>query len=582
MVNMNAADDKECNNKQNTNKVNGTAEEACGTSNTPQNEENKTTKQNGNSVQKTDTNPFTNGAYPKTKQEPQNGSIGPSSSNRSCNDKSFGKSENSQVECRENNGDSALRNSECCDSTQKQCRARDRVSCDYDRNSSSEDEECCIYTYKGDSNQMADLPSSFFNLDLLPQRPLANSRNSSPDMDYLEMDFDPGPSNDRYSSTDSECGDRLENEEEFVPELPLLPKPPECEGAPEVRQVETSHSTPVSPLSSPSPRPESSSERSPVSVPVSSPPISPVRQPEDRTGAVKEETPPVYCYCGANKLSPTSIDENFNDGDGGTMVWKEHEAKDKQVNQIGVSLCGATAVVNALMGLNIQFSVCAVKQFVATRFRAESAPLSEYLLSRCYAGATAEDMIRALDGASQQMVFARFFSTYPKRNISLTSWLSHWIRRGAVPILTLNLQRVVVPDGPPADCWHHQMVYGVSPKGIHLTNPLEVQIESRLWPQLSSPSVLLVRREDVISRWNPDSNLLPLADPSRPDWRRLNVLGQVVNVIREEGARSHLRTHITIPASYTPGVTLCVLRSSPVYDELRLAPELPIDPFANR
>lgn len=74
-------------------------------------------------------------------------------------------------------------------------------------------EDGCIYTYRG-GEHLADLPSSFFSLDMglpldnhLPIPPPyaaaqpaganvrePNSRASSPDMDFLEMDFDPGPS----------------------------------------------------------------------------------------------------------------------------------------------------------------------------------------------------------------------------------------------------------------------------------------------------------------------------------------------------------------------------------------------------
>lgn len=73
-------------------------------------------------------------------------------------------------------------------------------------------EDGCIYTYRG-GEHLADLPSSFFSLDMglpldrhLPPAPNypaqqgaqnarePNSRASSPDMDFLEMDFDPGPS----------------------------------------------------------------------------------------------------------------------------------------------------------------------------------------------------------------------------------------------------------------------------------------------------------------------------------------------------------------------------------------------------
>lgn len=68
----------------------------------------------------------------------------------------------------------------------------------------------CIYTYRG-GEHLADLPSSFFSLDmglpldkhlpLPPNYPIPlqgnrehGSRASSPDMDFLEMDFDPVPS----------------------------------------------------------------------------------------------------------------------------------------------------------------------------------------------------------------------------------------------------------------------------------------------------------------------------------------------------------------------------------------------------
>lgn len=99
---------------------------------------------------------------------------------------------------------------------------------------------------------------------------------------------------------------------------------------------------------------------------------------------------------------------------------------------------------------------------------------------------------------------------------------------GAVPIVTRNLQRGVQAGMEVPDMWHHQMVYGVSARGIHLTNPLEVQTEVLLWPQLASPSVLKIRREDILSRWTPDTSLHSLAHPSLPLWRKLNVLGNII------------------------------------------------------
>lgn len=44
---------------------------------------------------------------------------------------------------------------------------------------------------------------------------------------------------------------------------------------------------------------------------------------------------------------------------------------------------------------------------------------------------------------------------------------SHFVILGAVPIATLNLQKGVKPGWTIPDAWHHQMIYGVSSKGIN-------------------------------------------------------------------------------------------------------------------
>lgn len=102
-------------------------------------------------------------------------------------------------------------------------------------------EDGCIYTYRG-GEHLADLPSSFFSLDMglpldkhlpmLPNYPVAqqagpnpreqNSRASSPDMDFLEMDFDPGPScevdtgDESTPDTDLECSNIPEENEPVI------------------------------------------------------------------------------------------------------------------------------------------------------------------------------------------------------------------------------------------------------------------------------------------------------------------------------------------------------------------------------
>lgn len=109
---------------------------------------------------------------------------------------------------------------------------------------------------------------------------------------------------------------------------------------------------------------------------------------------------------------------------------------------------------------------------------------------------------------------------------------------GAVPIATLNLQNGIAPGNPVPDAWHHQMVFGVGPRGVYLTNPVECVSEAALWPQLCSPSVLMVRRSDVLARWNCHTNLLPLM--SHPDhrWKKMNVLGMLENILTvDEGIK---------------------------------------------
>lgn len=280
-VNMNIAGDKE----NQPIKINGINQESATCSSTISAEANdKTAPQttvNGNSLQNSDCNKatITNGAYSKV-----NPAVCTLSSNNICEASTSRISqalyaESTNLQNTNAGGESAqgtlLRNNPDCqeyenrhETVKKPCKPKVRQACNYDSSGSSEDEECCIYTYKGDSGQMADLPSSFFRLDFMPSRQHANSRNSSPDMDYLEMDFDPGPSNDRDSSSGSDLDGAREDEEKMFPaEASSLPiHQPSCGPTPEpVVEPESNSPTPVSPLSTPSPvwssRPQSSPDQ---------------------------------------------------------------------------------------------------------------------------------------------------------------------------------------------------------------------------------------------------------------------------------------------------------------------------------
>lgn len=259
----------------------------------------------------------------------------------------------------------------------------------------------------------------------------------------------------------------------------------------------------------------------------------------------------------------------------GAMLWSIQEAFEKQTLQIGASACGATAVVDVLKALGEDVTPEEADRCVQTRLRRNESPLPDYLLSRSEAGATHAQLIRGAEEASNGKVLGRFFHLHPHRLVRLVPWLAGWIRKGAVPIATMNMQRAVPKDEEVPDAWHHQLIFGVAPNAIFMTNPLDVVSERELHQKLCSESVLLIRREDVLQRLTPDCCLSNFPDPR---WTTLDVEGQVKQMIFEEEQeedKSKL-THITIPAAYSSGVTLFALRQSDLGQELLNAPELPL------
>lgn len=68
------------------------------------------------------------------------------------------------------------------------------------------------------------------------------------------------------------------------------------------------------------------------------------------------------------------------------MLWSIQEAVQRQTLQIGVSACGATAVVDVLQALGITVNPETVNHCVRTSLRMNEAPLPDYLHSRSNAG----------------------------------------------------------------------------------------------------------------------------------------------------------------------------------------------------
>ncbi|GFR59761.1 pyroglutamyl-peptidase 1 [Elysia marginata] len=265
------------------------------------------------------------------------------------------------------------------------------------------------------------------------------------------------------------------------------------------------------------------------------------------------------------------------------MIWNEYEAYVMQFKQIAVSACGQTAVLNVLKALKIPCEKSAVCKVIQGSLRKEDADIPEYLFSRAVAGTTAEELTSGIETLSGGAVGGRFFPFWPSRKVKLLQWLAYWMKRGAIPMATLNLQQGPHLVWQVPDSWHHQMVYGVSHQGLYLTNPLEIVSERSAMKQLCSDSVLMIRRQDIISRFRKTTDLGELLGHSDPRWCTMNVLGQVVNVLREfnmpsvPGYRLQVTSHISIPACYKAGITLFMRKDKAAWTTLLNAPDLPVD-----
>ncbi|XP_029696536.1 uncharacterized protein [Takifugu rubripes] len=273
------------------------------------------------------------------------------------------------------------------------------------------------------------------------------------------------------------------------------------------------------------------------------------------------------------ELTPTVSEEEEEELAKGAMLWSIQEALEKQTLQIGASACGATAVVDVLKALTVDVAPEEADRCVKTCLRRNEAPLPDYLLSRSEAGATHAQLIQGAEEASRGKVSGRFFHLYPRRRVKLVTWLARWIRKGAVPVATMNMQLAVPAGEEVPDAWHHQLIFGVAPNAVFMTNPLDVVSEDILHQRLCSESVLLIRREDVLQRLTP---ACCLANLSEPRWEALDVQGQVRMMCQEEEEDGSKSAHIRIPAAYSSGITLFALQQSALGQELIRAPELPL------
>lgn len=260
-------------------------------------------------------------------------------------------------------------------------------------------------------------------------------------------------------------------------------------------------------------------------------------------------------------------------GSGGDclLLWSVEEALERSVLQIGVSACGATALINALAALNVR-DIPSIEQAdaaVGTRLGRPGAGLADYLASRSCAGATHRDLILSCERLPEANVSARFgrYSDIIGSGVPFLEWCHEEMRCGGVLILCMNLQRQLDRAGNEwiPDAWHHQMVFGVDLRQrlLLLTNPLCAMTEAELRLVLDSPSELLVRDCDVAQQalTGPAATAAQISGLS-PRWQALDVGAKAMEMAAAFDASLSAHNYLCIPAAYETGATVLRKRSA--------------------
>ena len=233
-------------------------------------------------------------------------------------------------------------------------------------------------------------------------------------------------------------------------------------------------------------------------------------------------------------------------------LWTHGEARAQEILQLGASACGATAVATVLRQLLPDPPLpAAVLAASICRTRANDAPLPQYLASRAVAGCTLEECILSVQRASAGRLVGEFErgASFPSAG-ALLARLAALLRSPGVSVIAeLNLQL------RGNDAWHNQCVYGVdtSARAVFCTNPISEYTAEDFFALCTTPSVLRVRRADVLCRRDrPGGDEAVLQQPA---WREMRVAEQLA-ALDGSGA-----AHVVIPAAYEGGIA--VIRRAP-------------------
>lgn len=241
-----------------------------------------------------------------------------------------------------------------------------------------------------------------------------------------------------------------------------------------------------------------------------------------------------------------------------------------EVAQVSRSGCGVTAILNVLITFRIIENIDDITDVDTStcilRVRDNDAPLAQYLHSRSIAGCTGEDLVASmrnillknpyfLKGDNLHVIgsfksFKDFMSQSKNSNGSqLIEAIAERLKNSEVLIATLNLQLLG------NDAWHHQMIYGVDTQSrkIHCMNPVGSYPEEVFISMLSTDSVLLVRREDVLYRAHRSGSDWDSLNVGR--WKDLHVTQQISKMLSDSDHEEGSNSHIEIPANYIGGIT---------------------------
>lgn len=233
------------------------------------------------------------------------------------------------------------------------------------------------------------------------------------------------------------------------------------------------------------------------------------------------------------------------------------------IEQVGVSACGLTSLLTALLilGMDTKENILGLDHSgVILRRRKEEASLPVYLLSRYDAGCTGTELVTSMQhlvktafGHRNISVSGEFLEYKTLSNINSIDFLASLLEKGKVIIATINLQLLG------NDAWHHQVVYGVdtAKREVYCMNPICTYSEWLFEKMLTTPSVLMIRRQDVLMRLlfdaasHDDECFAESGAESIYDsdpWKEFNVKMQIEKMQQDANIQ-----YLIIPAAYKGG-----------------------------